>query len=188
MADSYVPYQVQQTSDLSINELNCVPSTERPKEPQNPSHVPLLHNTSWASQVTGEIEGVESVASSSTLQTMVNSTRQLPMARRGGRRGPLTADQAQTRRAARLAGICIRCRKTRIKVSKFKGTRGAHQLIHRRSALVVSHVTPAVRSLRLESGERHVRRPNSWISSNRARTFHVSGEFYLHRSLTNFLA
>jgi hypothetical protein len=125
MADTYVPYRGQQPSDLSVNELNCVPSTEHSKEPQKPSHVPLLHNTSWASQVTGEIEGAESVASSSKLQTMVNSTRQLPMARRGGRRGPLTAEQAQTRRAARLAGICIRCRKTRIKVSNSRDSWGS---------------------------------------------------------------
>lgn len=40
----------------------------------------------------------------------------LPPARRGGRRGKLTAKQTKEQRNAKLRGICVRCRKTRIKV------------------------------------------------------------------------
>lgn len=42
----------------------------------------------------------------------------LPPARKGGRRGPLTEEQARHQKDARLRGICIRCRRTRIKVRR----------------------------------------------------------------------
>jgi hypothetical protein len=45
-----------------------------------------------------------------------NPTMVLPPARRGRRRGKLTAEQIKEQRDAKLRGVCVRCRKTRIKV------------------------------------------------------------------------
>jgi hypothetical protein len=50
----------------------------------------------------------------------------LPPARRGGRRGPLTSAQAEHQRQARSLGVCIRCRKTRIKVNPLLHVRGIY--------------------------------------------------------------
>lgn len=72
---------------------------------------------------------------SSNLESVDTNTgsqhhRSLPPARRGGRRGPLTSAQAEHQRQAKLLGICIRCRKTKIKVRApcmYAGYTNSHQ-------------------------------------------------------------
>lgn len=69
----------------------------------------------------GSVAGGMTESQSPNLESMDKNTgaqrhRSLPPARRGGRRGPLTSAQAEHQRQAKLLGVCIRCRKTRIKV------------------------------------------------------------------------
>ena len=47
----------------------------------------------------------------------VRGHKRLPPARRGGRRGKLSKEQMEAQKEARLRGVCIRCRRTRIKVN-----------------------------------------------------------------------
>lgn len=115
-----IPSQAQHNSSFSINEQNYFPSTGCLEESQTPSHLPILHNTTQTPRIAGDIEGMESTASPLEIQPNTQSTRELPKARRGGRRGPLTEEQAQSQQVARLSGVCIRCRKTRIKVNGCK--------------------------------------------------------------------
>jgi len=42
----------------------------------------------------------------------------LPPARKGGRKGPLSAEEKKQTRESRKQGICIRCRKTKVKVCR----------------------------------------------------------------------
>ncbi len=42
----------------------------------------------------------------------------LPRARRGGRKGPLSVREREDRRKAKIRGVCIRCRRTNIKVRR----------------------------------------------------------------------
>jgi hypothetical protein len=118
IATSDTAFHPQQNDDYSMYDQNWFPNTEPPAVSQSPSQLPTLHNTMPISRFGKNIEGAESMPSPLRLQPQVQLTRQLPRARRGGRRGPLTAKQVENRQAVRLSGVCIRCRKTRIKVSK----------------------------------------------------------------------
>lgn len=85
----------------------------------------------------------------------------LPPAKRGGRRGPLDPSQRKHQREMRFLGVCIRCRRSRIKVRNPMPIRSAPNKIH--SALVAFLVKPVAKEQHRQSGRTHVLRRTSWI-------------------------
>jgi hypothetical protein len=96
IATSDTAFHPHQNDDYSMYDQNWFPNTEPLAVSQSPSQLPTLHNTMPISRFGKNIEGAESMPSPLRLQPHVQSTRQLPRARRGGRRGPLRLNKWRT--------------------------------------------------------------------------------------------
>lgn len=108
--------------------------------------------------------GSNTIASPDTLprkHTIIQQHRPLPPAKRGGRRGRLTAAQAEEQKKARLRGVCIRCKKSRIKVRNSIPSASLF-ILTLLSALAAFPAMLVLQIQRPDSGRCHVRGPSFW--------------------------
>ncbi len=77
----------------------------------------LIMTTQYGSNTLGLTERLLAELKKQESAPAVGGHKPLPPARRGGRRGKLSKEQMEAQKVARLRGVCIRCRRTRIKVN-----------------------------------------------------------------------